>query len=170
MYLLAKFQLHILITYGVTALQSSNNRTIDLYSEYRGNKLQAHTKMVVTYKPIEAVFAIVLTINKGMDYWVSFSFTHPSSLHLKAKFMKKNRSRTIVSTWRKQAPITYESLDLLQRNKDFQTPLSRWKRWCPGFCYYALLSLRKKRSNNLRNIFNNTQICTQCSQCFILQI
>jgi len=52
-YLLAKFQLHILITYRVTALQTSNNRIIDLYSEYRGNKLQALTKMVVTYKPIE---------------------------------------------------------------------------------------------------------------------
>ena len=29
------------ITYGVAALQSSSNRTVDLYSEYRGNKLQA---------------------------------------------------------------------------------------------------------------------------------
>ena len=53
MYLQAKFQFHILITCGVTVLQSSNNRTIDLYSEYRGNKLQALTKTVVTYKPIE---------------------------------------------------------------------------------------------------------------------
>jgi len=35
-------------------------------------------------------FAIVLAMNKGIDCWVSFSFTHPSSLHLKAKFMKKN--------------------------------------------------------------------------------
>ena len=53
MYLLAKFQLNILITYGVTTLQSSDNRTIDLYSEYWGNKLQAPTKTVVTYTPIE---------------------------------------------------------------------------------------------------------------------
>jgi len=52
-YLLAKFQLHILITYGVTALQSSNNRIIDLYSKYWRNKLQEFTKMVVTYKQIE---------------------------------------------------------------------------------------------------------------------
>jgi len=52
-YLLAKFQIHILITYGVIALQSSNNRIIDLYSEYRGNKLQVLTYTVVTYKPIE---------------------------------------------------------------------------------------------------------------------
>ena len=50
---LAKFQLHILITYGVTALQSCKNRTIDLYSEYWGNRLQVPTKTVVTYKPIE---------------------------------------------------------------------------------------------------------------------
>ena len=53
MYLPAKFQLHILITYGVTALQSSKNRTIDLYSKYKGNKIQALTTMVVTCKPIE---------------------------------------------------------------------------------------------------------------------
>jgi len=52
-YLLAKFQLHILLTYGVTALQSSNNKTINLYSEYKGNKLQALTKTVVVYQPIE---------------------------------------------------------------------------------------------------------------------
>jgi len=50
---MAKFQLHILKTYGVTALQSSNNRTINLYSKYRGNKLQAFTKMAVMHKPIE---------------------------------------------------------------------------------------------------------------------
>jgi len=52
-YLLAKFQLHILITYGVTALQSNSNRTINLYSKYRGNKLQALTKTVVIYEWIE---------------------------------------------------------------------------------------------------------------------
>jgi len=52
-YLLAKFKLHIIITYGVTALQSSNNRIINLYSEYRGNNLQVLTKTVVTYQPIE---------------------------------------------------------------------------------------------------------------------
>ena len=51
MYPLAKFQPHMPITLGViiTALQSSSNRKIDLYSKYRENKLQAPTKMVVTY-------------------------------------------------------------------------------------------------------------------------
>ena len=38
---------------GVTALQSSNNWKIDLCSKYRENKLQALTKMVVTYQRIE---------------------------------------------------------------------------------------------------------------------
>ena len=41
------------ITFGVTALQSSNNRKIDMYSKYRENKLQALTKTVVTYQQIE---------------------------------------------------------------------------------------------------------------------
>jgi len=44
-----------------------------LYSEYRENKLQVLTKMVVIYKQIGAtIFAIALILNRGMDYWVSF--------------------------------------------------------------------------------------------------
>ena len=39
MYLLAKFQLHILKVLEVTALQSTSNRKIDLYSKYRGKRL-----------------------------------------------------------------------------------------------------------------------------------
>ena len=45
---LAKFQPDTAITLGVTVLQSSNNRKINLYSKYRKNNLQALTKMVVT--------------------------------------------------------------------------------------------------------------------------
>ena len=52
-YLLAKFQPHMPITSGVTVLQSSNNKKIDLYSKYKENKLQALTKTVVTYQRIE---------------------------------------------------------------------------------------------------------------------
>ena len=50
MYVLAKFQLHILKAFEVTALQSSSNRKIDLYSKHRENKLQALSKTDVTYK------------------------------------------------------------------------------------------------------------------------
>ena len=60
-----------IITYGVTALQNSNNRTISLYSEYRGSKLQALTKMVVTTNKLRygvTIFAIVLAMNREMDY------------------------------------------------------------------------------------------------------
>ena len=53
MYPLAKFQPHMPIAFKVTALQSSNNRKIDLYSKYRENKLQAPTKSVVTYQRME---------------------------------------------------------------------------------------------------------------------
>ena len=48
--MLAKFQLHILKAFEVTALQSNSNRKIDLYSKHRENKLQAFPKMDVTYK------------------------------------------------------------------------------------------------------------------------
>ena len=49
-YALAKFQPCMPTTFGVTALQSRNNRKIDLYSKYWENKLQALTKMAATYK------------------------------------------------------------------------------------------------------------------------
>jgi len=50
MYVLAKFQLHILKAFEVTALQSSSNRKINLYScKYRENQLQVLTKVDVTY-------------------------------------------------------------------------------------------------------------------------
>ena len=49
-YALAKFQPHMATTFGVTALQSSNNRKIDLYSKYWENKLHVLTKTAVTYK------------------------------------------------------------------------------------------------------------------------
>ena len=64
-------------------------------------------------------------MNRGINYWVSFSFTHPSSLHTKVKFVKKNRSRKIASTRRKQTLITSISLGLLQQNKGFPTPLEQ---------------------------------------------
>ena len=50
MYPLVKFQLRILKAFQVTALQSSSNRKVDLYSKYRENKLQALAKTDVTYE------------------------------------------------------------------------------------------------------------------------
>jgi len=50
MYMLAKFLLHILKAFEVTALQSSSNKKIDLYSKHRENKLQVLPKTDVTYE------------------------------------------------------------------------------------------------------------------------
>ena len=75
MYVLVKFQLPILKTSEVTAVQSSSNRKINLYSKYRENKLQVLTKTDVTYKWSDVQtqnFTIVLTMNLGMDYWESW--------------------------------------------------------------------------------------------------
>ena len=105
-----------------------------------------------------------------MDDWVSFSFTYPSSLHLKAKFMKKNRLRMIVSMGCKQVPITYESLGLQQRNKNFRTPVEQANKMMLRFLLLRSSFTEKEHSNNLRSFLNNTQICIQCIQCFILQI
>ena len=50
MYVLAKFQLHILKAIEVTALKNSSNRKIDLYNKHWENKLQVLPKTDVTYK------------------------------------------------------------------------------------------------------------------------
>ena len=50
MYILAKFQPDMLIIFRVMALQSSNSKMIDVYSKHWENKLQALTKMLITYK------------------------------------------------------------------------------------------------------------------------
>ena len=50
MYVFAKFQLRILKALEVTALKSSSNRKINLYSKHRVNKLQVLPKMDVTYE------------------------------------------------------------------------------------------------------------------------
>ena len=52
-YALATFQPYMPTTFTDTALQSSNNRKIDLYSKYWENKLHALTKTAVTYTPNE---------------------------------------------------------------------------------------------------------------------
>ena len=50
MYVLSKFQLRIIKAFEVTALQSSGDRKIDLYSKHRENKLLVLPKMDVTYE------------------------------------------------------------------------------------------------------------------------
>ena len=50
MYVLAKFQLHILKAFEVTALQSDSNRKIDLYSKHKENKLQARGPTLFSWR------------------------------------------------------------------------------------------------------------------------
>ena len=49
LYASAMFRLHMPNNFGVTALQSSNTRKIDLYSKHYEVKLQAHIKTLVTF-------------------------------------------------------------------------------------------------------------------------
>ena len=103
-----------------------------------------------------------------MDYWVRFSFGHPSSLHLKAKFMKKNRSHTIVSIWCKQAPITYESLGLLQRNKDFQIPLEQANKVMSRFVLLHPFFTKKETFKKFMDFFQKyTNMHTMYSMLYI---
>jgi len=96
-------------------------------------------------------------MNRGIDCWVSFSFTHPPSLHLQAKFMKKNQSHMIVSTWRKQVPITYISLGLLQWNKDFQTPLEQANKMMSRFLLLSPSFTKKEMFKKFTEFFQ--QLC-----------
>jgi len=67
MYALAKFQHRVPKSFGVIALQSSNNRKIDLYNKYRENKLQVLQNPFVTYNAMmyrEAICTIVFTMNR----------------------------------------------------------------------------------------------------------
>jgi len=164
-YLLEKFRLHILITYRVAALQSSHNRTINLYNEYR---LQALTKMVVTYKQIEVQsynFCHCTHHEQGNRLMGKFFLYSSFFTTFEGKFMKKNQSQAIISTWRKQVPITYISLGLLQRNTDFQTTLEQANKMMSRFILLGPSFTKKK---NVQNFFNNSQVCTHCIQCFIL--
>jgi len=78
MYVLTKFQPYIPENFEFTALQSSGNRKIDLYTKYRENKLQALTKMDVTYKwsKVKAwnLHHCVCHEMRNVEYWVSYSF------------------------------------------------------------------------------------------------
>ena len=66
---LAKFQFHMSITLGVTALQSSYNRKIDMYSKYRENKLQAITEMVINRMTHRVeISTIMLVMSRGVDH------------------------------------------------------------------------------------------------------
>ena len=66
---LAKFQFHMPTTLGVTALQSSYNRKIDMYSKYRDNKLQANTEMVINRMTHRVeICTIMLVMSRGVDH------------------------------------------------------------------------------------------------------
>ena len=55
------------IALGVTTLQSSDNKKIDLYNKY------GLTKVVVTYKQNDTQSCIIMfTINRAIDYCVNF--------------------------------------------------------------------------------------------------
>ena len=73
---LEKFQPHIPVTLGITALQGSNNRKINLYSKYRENKSQVLAKTIVTYKHRVQICTILFIMRRVYDYWVSVSLYH----------------------------------------------------------------------------------------------
>ena len=125
-YSLAKIQSHMSITFGVTALQSSNNRKLICTASIGKINSRRLLKRLLPSKGWmywAGISTIVFAMNRGIIYWVSLSLYHLSSLDTKVKFVKKNRSRTIVLTSRKQTHISCVSLGLLQQNKDFLTSL-----------------------------------------------
>ena len=88
-YPLAKFQIHMPITLGVTTLQSSNNRKSICTASIGKIKYRCLQKLTNRLRYGAIIFTMVFTMNRGISYWVSFSFIRPSSLHTKTKFVKK---------------------------------------------------------------------------------
>ena len=118
-YVLVKFQLHILKAFKVTALQSSSNRKIDLYSKHRENKLQVLLKTDVTYKWIEVETQI---LHHHVCYELRNGLLGNLFLLLPCTTTNKveiYRSQMTASTSREQTAITYNSRGALKPNKDF---------------------------------------------------
>ena len=99
LYMLAKFQLRILKASEVTALQSSNNRKIDLWSKHRENELYMLPKVDVTYEWSE----------------VGTQILHHHICH-EVRNGKKHQSQTTASTSHEQTATTYNFLGALQPN------------------------------------------------------
>ena len=158
MYLLAKFQLHIVI---ITALQSTvittEQSSIGKINYKNSCNLWTDWGTELQFLPLYSPW------NRGMDYWISFSITHPSSLHLKVKFMKKNWSRTIISTWCKQMPIPKIFLGLLNRNKYFPTVLEQANKVMSRF---VLLAPSFTKKEVLKNLWNFSTICKYAPNVF----
>ena len=115
----------MLITVEVLALRSSNCKMIDLYSKYLENKTTGSYKNTRNLQ-IKCYSELwVYAMNRDIHYWVHFSLYHSFSLRAETKSVKEDRLRTIVSTWREQRITIVASFSLLQRNKDFQTPLEQ---------------------------------------------
>jgi len=79
MYALTKFQPDMPITLGVMALQSGNNKKIDLYSKHWENKLQALTKTAVVYEwkvTWVVTCTILFAMNRCIYCWVSIFLLH----------------------------------------------------------------------------------------------
>jgi len=134
------------------------------------NKLQVLTKEVVTYKPIEVRSYNFrhCTHHEQGNGWLGEVFLYSSFFTaFEGRIHEKNWSRTIVSTWCKQAPITYESLGVLQRNRDFLTPLEQANKMMSRLLSLRSSFTKKETFKKFMNFFfNNTQICTQCSMLY----
>jgi len=157
MYMLAKFQLRILKAFEVTALQSSSNRKIDLYSKHRENKPKVLPKMDVTYEWSKVGTQILHyhlyhELRNGLLGKLFFLLP---CITTKSKSMKKHQSRTTALTSREQTTITYHNLQFLgcTATKSFELLLLGQIRWYPGFNHWPLPSLRTRRVKKLMDFF-----------------
>ena len=114
------------------------------------------------------IYTIVLAMNYGMDYLVSYSLYSFASPQTKPKSIKKHQSRATASTLREQMAITYNSFGALQLNKIFELLLLGQIRWYPGFNRCPLPSPRTRHVKSLR-IFSNAQLFTRCISMLILK-
>ena len=114
-----------------TALQSSSNRKIDLYSKYRENKQQALPKTDVTYEWSEIWTQILHQcvchelrnelLGKLFLLLLLLSFITTKKVKIHEEILIMNNHFDVTRT----TAITYNSFGALQSNKDFRAPLVR---------------------------------------------
>jgi len=113
MYVLTKFQLHILKTIEVTALQSITSRKIDLYSKHRENKLQVLTKTGVIYDVQTRNLHHHVHHELQNELLGKLFLLHPCITTNKVEIHEEISIATIASMSHEQAAITYNSFGAL---------------------------------------------------------
>jgi len=123
--------------------------------------------MVVTYEQIEVWsynFCHCVRHEQGNRLLGKFFLYWSFFIAFKGEIHEENWSRTIISTWRKQVPITYVSLSLLLQNKDFPTRLEQANKMMSRFLLLGPPFTKKETFKTFTEFFQ--QLCKYAPNIF----